>query len=120
VVPLALNPQMAGMAGIAGVGLLGLLGAGFLLMNRKGLLLRRRIGIPIAPTGVTTGVTTSAASGILRQATGTPIYSSGVPMGVTTGVATATGAPIVHSRKIPLKERALAKVSGRPVITNYH
>lgn len=40
--------------------------------------------------------------------------------GIATGAGYASGAPIVHNRKVPLKERALAKVTRRPVVTNYH
>ena len=108
--------------GLAPLGLIGLLGAGILGYSvlskrsigggfgfgklRSWLPLRTRRGIVTAP-GISP---TLAAAPIATAATfGT---------GLTTGLA--TGAPIVHNRKVPLKERALSKVTGRPVVTNYH
>ena len=29
-------------------------------------------------------------------------------------------APIIHNRKVPIRERVLSKVTKRPVVTNYH
>ena len=29
-------------------------------------------------------------------------------------------APIVHNRRVPVKERMMSKATGRPVVTNYH
>ena len=38
----------------------------------------------------------------------------------STTITTPVAAPIVHNRKVPLKERLLSKATKRPVITNYH
>ena len=85
--------------GIAGLGLIGLLGAGIVgysLWNKRSF---RKTIVP--------GITTASVAPI----------STGFTGGVT---GWNNSAPIVHNRKVPLKERVISKVSGRPVITNYH
>ena len=114
--------------GLAPLGLIGLVGAGvlgFSLLNKRSigggfgfgklrswLPLRTKRGIVTAP-GISP---TLAAAPIATAATIPAVNTFGT--GLTTGLA--TGAPIVHNRKVPLKERALSKVTGRPVVTNYH
>ena len=116
-------PMAIGLSryGLAPLGLIGLLGAGVLgysLLNKRSiggfgfgrlrnwLPLRTRRGIVTAP-----GIAPTLASA--------PIAAS-VTAGTTIGTGLATGAPIVHNRKVPLKERAISKITGRPVVTNYH
>jgi hypothetical protein len=61
-----------------------------------------------------------------RQIGGPVQSNNGMPPGVTcvNGVCSynpgAARPPIIHNRKVPLTERALSRVTGRPVITNYH
>ncbi len=104
-----------------GLGLVGLVGAGvigYALLNKK-----RSIS--------TTGFSSTGKLSTWRKFL--PFRSS--VMGTTTTFGTApisTGfangglvnniakAPIVHNRKVPMKERLISKVSGRPVVTNYH
>ena len=49
------------------------------------------------------------------------LATGGIPTGagLAPGATGLGGGPIVHNRKLPLRERALAKVTGRPVVTNY-
>jgi hypothetical protein len=100
-----------GTYGLGGIGLLGLLGAGVLgytLFHKKSIGMNsfglKRSWLPwkTSPIGVTTGIASA------------PIATGGVINSL------ATGTPIVHNRKVPIKERLLSKVTGRPVITNYH
>ena len=72
----------------------------------------------VAPDGgCATGVVGGYASGYAGQVCTTNCAPVG---GIAAGGYAATGAPIVHNRKVPLKERALSKITRRPVITNYH
>jgi hypothetical protein len=65
----------------------------------------------VAPdVGCATGVCTTTCAPVGGYAAG----------GYAKGYGLRNGAPIVHNRKVPLKERALSKVTGRPVVTNYH
>jgi hypothetical protein len=76
----------------------------------------------VAPdVGCATGVCTTTCApvgGVLSGGYATTGYSAGAISGVASGAG--LGGPLVRNRKIPLKERALAKVTGRPVVTNYH
>ena len=99
------SPMAIGMSrfGLAPLGLIGLVGAGILGYS---LLSKRSIG---------------GGFGFGKLRSWLPLRTK---LGIVTapGIASSfgTGAPIVHNRKVPLKERALAKVTGRPVVTNYH
>ena len=78
----------------------------------------------VAPdVGCATGVVGGYASGYAGQVCTTncaPVGGIAAGGYAATGAGLANGAPIVHNRKVPLKERALSKVTGRPVVTNYH
>jgi hypothetical protein len=87
-----------GMGTYGGIGLLGLLGAGVLgytLFHKKSIGMNsfglKRSWLPwkTSPIGITTGVASA------------PIATGGVINSL------ATGAPIVHNRKVPIKESSL-------------
>ncbi len=103
-----------------GLGLVGLVGAGvigYALLNKKR---------SISTTGFTSTGRVSTwrkflpfRSSVMGTTTfGTaPIATGFAKGGLVNNIATA---PIVHNRKVPMKERLISKVSGRPVVTNYH
>ena len=98
--------------GLAPLGLIGLVGAGILGYS---LLSKRSIGGGFGFGKLRSWLPLRTKRGIV---TAPGIASS---IGATTGINSFnTGAPIVHNRKVPLKERALSKITGRPVVTNYH
>ncbi len=111
--------------GLGAFGLLGLAAAGFVgykvFSNKSaGVGLKRswlpwKKSVAILPGG---GIANSgiATTGVSSWNTGLPL-ASGFNTGITGNVAKA---PIVHNRKVPMKERLLSKVTGRPVVTNYH
>lgn len=132
---------MAGMnaSGLAQpLGLVGLVGAGVLgysLLKKKGggfssfggLLpsSRAMTGFP-----TTAGISPTLAAAPLATATSTIPITTAAPIAPTMPIsaapipaapvaAAAGGGPIVHNRKLPLRERAIAKITGRPVVTNY-
>ena len=103
-------PMAIGMSrfGLAPLGLIGLVGAGILGYS---LLSKRSIGGGFGFGKLRSWLPLRTKRGIVTA----PGIAS------TTGINSFnTGAPIVHNRKVPLKERALSKITGRPVVTNYH
>ena len=103
-------PMAIGMSrfGLAPLGLIGLVGAGILGYS---LLSKRSIGGGFGFGKLRSWLPLRTKRGI--------VTAPGITSSIGTGIA-STGAPIVHNRKVPLKERAIAKVTGRPVVTNYH
>ena len=96
--------------GLAPLGLIGLVGAGILGYS---LLNKRSIGGGFGFGKLRSWLPLRTKRGI--------VTAPGIASNFGTGINSFnTGAPIVHNRKAPLKERALSKITGRPVVTNYH
>ena len=110
-------PMAIGMSrfGLAPLGLIGLVGAGILGYS---LLSKRSIGGGFGFGKLRSWLPLRTKRGIVTAPGIAPSIGTGI---ASTGINSFnTGAPIVHNRKVPLKERALSKITGRPAVTNYH
>ena len=50
-----------------------------------------------------------------------PVMQPGIPTTATGFAPQPTGPPpIIRDRRVPMRERVLSKMSGKPVVTNYY